>query len=149
MLLVTSISEAAIRARSTGSLDGLEHSEVYTLVGVTGETTADEIIEEVGKRIRQNLYRQKLEVRGYSGGWVDRDEALRLLREAKGEYPGISAEDEAKITKWLAEMKVERIEAVSIETNYMGGTGLEDVYIFVPVLPATEVLVIRAYWYSE
>ena len=142
-------ASAAVRARATDELAKIQNAEIYTLVGVTSTTTADEVVAELGKRVRQSYYRMGYQVRGYAGGWVDQAQALSALKESKGEFGGISAEGEAELLQWIADKKVDRIEAVSLETNYHGGTGLEDVYIFVPQMPATEALVIRAFWYAE
>ncbi|MBN8541291.1 MAG: hypothetical protein J0L82_12940 [Deltaproteobacteria bacterium] len=147
--LYVDTASAAVRARATGELNKIENAEVFTLVGVTPSTIADEVVAEIGKRVRQSYYRMGYEVRGYNGGWVDQAQALLALKEPKGEFRGISTEGEAELLQWIADKDVDRIEAVSLETNYHGGTGLEDVYIFVPKMPATEVLVIRAFWYAE
>lgn len=148
-VLFVETSSGAVRARATDELSKIENAEIFTLVGVTPATTADEVIVEIGKRVRQSYYRMGYQVRGYDGGWVDQAQALAALKEPKGEFGGISGEGEAELLQWISDKKVDRIEAVSLETNYHGGTGLEDVYIFVPKMPATEVLVIRAFWYAE
>jgi hypothetical protein len=147
--LFVETASSAVRARATGELSAIESAEVFTLTGVTRSTTANQVVAEIGKRIRQSYHRMGYEVRGYNGGWVDQAQALAALKERKGEFAGISAEGEAELVQWMFDKKVDRIEAVSLETNYQGGTGLEDVYIFIPKMPAKEVLVIRAFWYAE
>jgi hypothetical protein len=147
--LFSETASSAVRARLTSELSTIENAEIYKLTGVTPTSTADEVVVEIGKRIRQSYCRMGYDVRSYEGGAVDQALTLVTLKEPKGEFRGISDAGETELLKWIADKKVDRFEAVSLETNYFGGTGLEDVYIFVPKMPATEVLVIRAFWYAE
>lgn len=62
--LYVDTASAAVRARGTGELNKIENAEVFTLVGVTPSTIADEVIAEIGKRVRQSYYRMGYEVRG-------------------------------------------------------------------------------------
>lgn len=142
-------AQAAVKSAYQGVAADIDLGEIYSLKGVTSKTTAEEVFTEVGKRIRQRYYMDRFEVDGYGGGEIDLAEAYKRLSEEKGEFPGLSKSDLLAVQDWVARNDVRNVEAASISTNFHGGTGLEDLYIFLPKMPATEVLVIRAFWYSE
>lgn len=148
-MLFANDANAAVKSSYRGAADDIELGEIYGLTGVTSTTTAKEVFTEVGKRIRQRYYIDGYEVDGYGGEEVELSEAFKLLKEKKGEFGGLSDADLLAVQNWVAKNQVETVQAAGISTNYHGGTGLEDLYIFLPKMPASEVLVIRAFWYAE
>ena len=140
-------ADAAVRARLTQASVDVKAAEVYAITGRTTRTTADAIFTEIGKRVRQAYYRDSYEVDAYSPVSITPDAAVRELLSAKGEWEGLSANDEANLRAWIRTHQVTEAQIVGLTTNYMAGTGMEDLYYF---LSETEdvVLVIRAFWYA-
>ena len=142
-------ANAAIVARAVDSLNDVESTEVYAIEGATTASTADDIIAEVGKRIRQTYHIRGFDIHGYSHEQSSMQTALTELQEKTGEFPGLSKHEQSAIQTWATKRAVERAERIDLNVNYMGGTGLETIYLFIPKMPAVEVLAIRAFWYSE
>ena len=142
-------ANAAIVARAIDSLDAVASAEIYAINGATSADTPDDIISEIGKRIRQTYHIEGSEIRGYSHEQSSLKIALAELRDKIGEFPGLLAEEEIAIQTWATQRDVQRVERLDLSVNYMGGTGLETIYLFIPKMPATEALAIRAFWYRE
>lgn len=141
-------AEAALRASLTQQGPDIEAAELYAISGRSSRTSATAIFAEVGKRIRQDYYRRSYEVDGYSPVTSTPQVAVQELLASKGEWGGMSADDEAALQAWIRDHRVQEAQIVGLSTNYMSGTVLEDLYYF---LSETEdvVLVIRAFWYAE
>ncbi len=148
-LVFTDFAQAAVKASYLSAFDGILVADLYTLSGATAQTTGKEVADEIGKRIRQSYYKDGYRVDGYGGEQVTVLEAYKYLSEKKGEFLGLTHLESDVLKAWVEKNQVEYVEAAGVSTNYHGGTGLEDLYIFVPKMPATEVLVIRAFWYAE
>ena len=151
--LITTVStlpaDAAIVARAVDSLNDVESTEVYAIEGTTTASTAEDIIVELGKRIRQTYHIRGFDIHGYSHEQSSMQTALTELQEKTGEFPGLSKDEQSAIQTWATKHAVERVERLDLNVNYMGGTGLETIYLFIPKMPAVEVLAVRAFWYSE
>ncbi len=141
-------ADAALRASLTQQTPEFASAEIFAISGRTARTPAEDIFTEVGKRVRQAYYRNYYEVEGYSPVASTPEEAIQELLAAKGEWGGLSTDDETSLRTWIREHRVSHAQIVGLTTNYMSGTGIEDLYYF---LSETEdvVLVIRAFWYAE
>ncbi len=148
LVFAGSQAEAALRASLTQQGPDIEAAETYAISGRSSRTSATAIFDEVGKRIRQSYYRNSYEVDGYSPVTSTPEAAVQELLVTKGEWSGLNAQDEATLRAWIRDHRVQEAQIVGLSTNYMSGTGVEDLYYF---LSETEdvVLVIRAFWYAE
>lgn len=149
VLATSNAAEARVSATFQGSFDGIDIGEIYGLQGTTAQTDVEDVLTEIGKRIRQRYYIDGYEVEGYGGDLVKLEDAYTMLTEERGEFRGLSAEDIEVLKEWVAKNQVEYVQAAGITTSYYSGTGMEDLYIFVPKMPATQVLVLRAHTYAE
>ncbi len=145
----TLLANAAIQARAIDSLNDVESTEIYAIEGATSANTPEDIIAEIGKRIRQTYHIRGFDIDGYSHEPSAQQTALIELQEKTGEFPGLSKDEQSAIQTWATQRDVQRVERLDLSVNYMGGTGLETIYLFIPKMPATEVLAVRAFWYRE
>lgn len=145
-------ASAGVSAQSTGAVRGLPGSETFALT-VSGSSSYKANAEEVATRIRQGIYRQRLEIVGWTLTESNTTEAIKFLSDLEqfGEAgrPRYTNRHLSNLSSWIEDKKVARVYRLELETKYMAGSASDTVFIFLPSSTIDPVLTIAINTYTE
>lgn len=133
----------------TNGKTGIKGASVFQLADDTANLSPLEKAEIIGKQLRREYYKKSYQVGAYSFKEVHFETAKEALMTSEGEFKALSRNEINKLDAWFENHSVEAVIQMQLEVSYMGGTGLEDNYIFIPTESYEPVLVINRFYYAE
>lgn len=124
-------------------------SDVYYYTNETKNRQDIEFAEAVGKNIRREYYQQGYSVESHSYSVVDFDDMIDMLETSEGEFRKLREDEIAEIYSWHEDKRVAKIYMMDLTTEYMSGTGIEQIFIMVPMEKYEGVLTVRRFIYAE
>lgn len=127
----------------------IPNAEVYYYTNETNNRKDIEFAEAVGKNIRRSYYLRGYSVESYNYVEVDFDKMIDLLEKSEGEFRKLREDEIAEVYSWFEDKHVAKIYMMNLETQYMSGTGLEQIFILVPGEKYEGALAISRFYYAE
>ncbi len=123
-------------------------SDVYYYTNETKNRKDIEFAEAIGKNIRRSYYQRGYSV-SHSYKEVDFDTMINLLETSEGEFRKLNEDEIAEVYSWYEDKHVTKIYMMNLVTDYMSGTGLEQVFILIPDVKDEGALAITRFYYAE
>lgn len=127
----------------------IPNAEVYYYTNETKNRKSIEFAEAIGKNIRRSYYQRGYSVESHSYRDVDFDTMINLLEKSEGEFKKLREDEIAEVYSWYEDKHVAKIYMMNLETQYMSGTGLEQIFILVPSEKYEGALTIGRFYYAE
>lgn len=118
----------ALTMKPKGPADGIPESQVYA-VKASGRMATVDMLEAVGKKIRQDFYQKGMDVDQYKVGPYSWLKAERLL--ADNEYTTFDEDAMTEINIWIEDKRT-NLYSADIRVSRGAGSALYKVLIFLP-----------------
>lgn len=146
VFLVSFAVQAEVSVSEVWNSD-ISDAKFYRIESTTQRVTYDQVLDVVGKKIRQNVYRNGVQVDSYEVTESTLKDSIRDLRTTEGEFKAITPHEVGMIRNFV-EKNDARVYVAEMATNYMGGGGLERIYLYVSQ-EKDLVLGVQKFYYSE
>lgn len=142
--------KTTLKAQRDSSLKlNIPNSDAYVIVNEIKNNKDIEFAEAVGKNIRRSYYQKGYSVKSSHYQEVDFDTMVDLLKKSEGEFKKLNEDEIAEVYSWYEDKHVTSIYLMNLETEYMSGTGFEQVFILVPDVKYESILTIGRFFYAE
>lgn len=127
----------------------IPNAEVYYYTNETKNRKNIEFAEAIGKNIRRSYYQKGYSIESHSYQEVGFDTMISFLEKSEGEFRKLRDDQIAEVYSWYEDKHVAKIYMMNLDTQYMSGTGLEQVFILIPDVKDEGVLAITRFFYAE
>ncbi len=143
------IKTSLMSAKNTSEKIKIKTASIFNIIGSPEKFARVESAEAVGKNIRREYYQMGYLIGDYVYTEVSMETAEKALRDATAEFKSLTRKEIDQLSLWIEDKMVDKVYKMDLEVEYMGGTAIEENYIYLPSASYDSVLVITKRIYAE
>lgn len=124
-------------------------AEIYILKGSVKGLVAKDVADLLAKRIRHERYSRSYSIDSHNLEKSSISKALKELSKPAGEAPAFKSKELTVLLSWIEDKQIEEVYSFTMELSQQGGSGIEQVLIFIPTEKNESVLTISRNIYAE
>ena len=124
-------------------------AETYLLSGPIKGLSSIEAANLIAKKIRHERHTRRYQIDSHRLEKSSLTKALIELSKPVGEAPALKQTEMLALNSWIEDKKIEDVFSFSMELSQQGGSGIEQVLIFVPTEKDESILIISREIYAE